>query len=45
MFAFKTRQLKREKKIADCWTHAGRVLINTLNGTITEILSEKDSVY
>ena len=45
MFAFKTRQLKREKKIADCWTHAGRVLIKTLNGKITEILSEKDLVY
>ena len=26
MFAFKRRQLKKEKKIADCWTHAGRVL-------------------
>ena len=50
MFAFKTRQLKREKKIADYWTHAGRVhagrvLIKTLNGKITEILIEKDLVY
>ncbi|KAK2169704.1 hypothetical protein NP493_1177g00020 [Ridgeia piscesae] len=45
MFTFKTRQLKREKKIADCWTHAGRVLIKALNGKITEILSEKDLVY
>ena len=45
MFAFKTRQLKREKKIADCWTRAGRVLINILNGKITEILIEKDLVY
>ena len=45
MFAFKTRQLKREKEIADCWTHAGRVLIKTLNGKITEILNEKDFVY
>ena len=43
-FVFKTRQLKRQKKIADCWTHAGRVLVKTLNGTITEILSEKDLV-
>ena len=45
MFAFKTRQLKREKKIADCWTHSGRVIIKTLNGTITEILREKDLVH
>jgi len=42
--AFKTRQLKRQKKIADCWTHAGRVLVKTLNGAITEIISEKNLV-
>ena len=42
--AFLARKLKRETKIADCWTHTGRVLIKTHDGKVTEILSERDLV-
>ena len=40
--AYKTRLLKREKTIADCWTYSGRVLIKTINGVIKEVHETKD---
>ena len=42
MLAYRTRQLKRQKQIADCWTYAGRVLIKTNIGTVKEIVTDQD---
>ena len=35
--AFDTRQLKRERKVADCWTFNGKLMIKDLANKITEI--------
>ena len=40
--AFETRKLKKEKKIADCWTFNGRILIKSNRGQIEEISSLGD---
>lgn len=37
-----TRQLKRAKKIADCWTYNGKVVIKTLANTIRVIHTQED---
>ena len=37
--AFETRKLKKEKKIADCWTFNGRIIIKFNRGQIEEISS------
>ena len=42
MLAYRTRQLKRQKQIADCWTYACRVLIKTNIGTVKEIVTDQD---
>ena len=42
MLTYRTRQLKREKHIVDCWTYAGRVLIKTNIGTVKEIDTDQD---
>ena len=42
MLAYRTRQLKRQKQIADCWTYAGRVLIKSVIGTVKEFVTDQD---
>ena len=42
MLAYRMRQLKRQKQVADCWTYAGRVLVKTNNGIVKEIVAEQD---
>ena len=38
--AFKARDLKKQKKILDCWTHSGRILVKDNNNAIHEISSD-----
>ena len=40
--AKKTRELKKEKKITDCWTFNGKVLVKTIDGTVKEIRADID---
>ena len=40
--AFKTRLLKRQQKINDCWTTAGKVVIKALSNEIRQITSYVD---
>ena len=40
--AKKTRELKKEKKITDCWTFNGKVLVKTIDGTVREIRADID---
>ena len=42
MFAFKTRELKKQRKIQDCWTHSGRILVKDNDNNIYEISSDID---
>ena len=43
--ASKTRQLKKEHKIADCWTYNGRVMLKTTNNAVREVLTDADLNY
>ena len=40
--AFDTRMLKREKKISDCWTSYGNVMLKTTTGLVKEVKSQTD---
>ena len=40
--AFKTRQLKKQRKIQDCWTYSGRILVKDNDNNIHEISSDID---
>ena len=40
--AKKTRELKKEKKITDCWTYNGKVLVKIIDGTVKEIRADID---
>ena len=40
--AFKTRELKKQRKIQDCWTHSGRILVKDNYNNIHEISSDID---
>ena len=40
--SFDTRILKREKRIQDCWTAFGKVVIKTTTNLIKEIKSQAD---
>ena len=40
--AKKTRELKKEKKITDCWIFNGKVLVKTIDGTVREIRADID---
>ena len=40
--AKKTRELKEEEKITDCWTFNGKVLVKTIDGTVREIRADID---
>ena len=39
---FEARQLKRRKKIADCWSSYGKIVVKDLQNKISEIRSSKD---
>ena len=39
---FEARQLKRSKKIADCWSSYGKIVVKDLQNKISEIRSSKD---
>ena len=39
---FKARQLKRDKRISDCWTFDGRILVKNNHGAVTSITSPED---
>ena len=39
---YKARKLKREKKLDDCWTHDGQVLIKDKHGRVKAVNSEAD---
>ena len=38
--AKKTRQLKKSRKINDCWTFNGKVIVKTIDGVVKEIRSD-----
>ena len=40
--AKKTRQLKKSRKINDCWTFNGKVVVKTIDGVVNEIRSDVD---
>ena len=40
--AYETRQLKSSKKITDCWTYNGKVLVKDLSNQIKEITCPRD---
>ena len=40
--ASKTRQLKKDHKIGDCWTFNGRVMLKTTDNAVREVLTEAD---
>ena len=40
--AKKTRQLKKSRKINDCWTFNGKVVVKTIDGVMKEIRSDVD---
>ena len=40
--AFKTRELKKQRKIQDCWTYSGRILVKDNDNNIHEISSDID---
>ena len=40
--AKKTRQLKKSRKINDCWTFSGKVVVKTMDGVVKEIRSDAD---
>ena len=40
--AKKTRQLKKSRKINDCWTFNGKVVVKTIDGVVKEIRSDVD---
>ena len=40
--AFKARELKKQRKIQDCWTHSGRILVKDNDNNIHEISSDID---
>ena len=40
--SFDTRILKREKRIQDCWTAFGKVVVKTTTNLIKEIKSQAD---
>ena len=42
LMAFQTRKLRAEKKIADCWTHNGHVVVKENNNLIKRINSPRD---
>ena len=42
--AKETRQLKRSRKINDCWTFNGKVVLKTLDGVVKEIRSDVDLI-
>ena len=42
--ASKTRQLKKDHKIGDCWTFNGRVMLKTTDNAVREVLTEADLV-
>ena len=42
MLAYRTRQLKWQKQVADCWTYAGRGLVKTNTGVVKEIVTDQD---
>ena len=40
--AYQTRQLKKARNITDCWTTAGKVLIETNDGLVVNVSSDSD---
>ena len=40
--AKKTRQLKKSRKMNDCWTFNGTVIVKTIDGVVKEIRSDVD---
>ena len=40
--AFKTRELKKQRKIQDCWMHSSRILVKDNDNNIHEISSDID---
>ena len=40
--AYETRQMKSSKKITDCWTYNGKVLVKDLSSRIKEITCPRD---
>ena len=40
--AFKTREQKKQRKIQDCWTYSGRILVKDNDNNIHEISSDID---
>jgi hypothetical protein len=40
--AKKTRQLKKSRKIYDCWTFSGKVVVKIIDGVVKEIRSDVD---
>ena len=42
--AKETRQLKRSRKLNDCWTFNGKVVLKILDGVVKEIRSDVDLI-
>ena len=40
--ARQTRSLKKDRKVTDCWTTGGNVMIKELNNKIRQVKSESD---
>ena len=42
LMAYQTRKLRAEKKLSDCWTHNGQIIVKENNNTIRRIFSPQD---
>ncbi len=42
LMAYQTRKLRADKKLSDCWTHNGHIIVKENNNTITRIFSPQD---
>ena len=42
LMAYQTRKLRAQKKLSDCWTHNGHIIVKDNNNTITRIYSPQD---